>query len=286
MKRIRRNLSIVIVFSLFATSCATTEDEVVPEVPVPPGNNGNNDDGNFDGTVHQKEEDKQKVVTDFKIEEDRIDLGTQSIHNQIPIETEQGLKFDNLFNENYLLIEDVFLHQLKPLSFVPIADAHLQQDLSAILAWEDGSALVRENTIYIRSHEQGREETVDFNPATDHINFMYLSVRADANTFKVEQSSEGVRFYSPITGQSITLRNTTFNDIKSHHIEFRANQLEDGVVSYMGLDASIEWDRNEIKIYSGKSIANAGGEDRAPYHVHQHSAYTGIPRKDTPGFEN
>lgn len=87
------------------------------------------------------------------------------------------------------------------MSFAPIADAHLQQDLSAALAWADGSGLVRANTVYVRSHEAGLEEVVDFDPATDMISMFYLSVRGDGElNFSVEETAAGVRFFSPLTG--------------------------------------------------------------------------------------
>ncbi|MEM8507156.1 MAG: hypothetical protein AAF717_04965 [Bacteroidota bacterium] len=240
------------------------------------------------GTLYVKDESTQVVVEGFDLEIDRIELGSQSIHNQIPIDTQEGIKFDNLFNENYLLIKDVFMHQLATDNFYPIADAHLQQDLSACMAWENGNALVRPNTIYIRSHEENQVDFVDFNPNTDKINFIYLSVRGDDElNFSTEQTSEGVRFFSPITGQSITLRGTTYGDFKNEHFEWRANQLEDNIASRMGLAQKLNGFQviNE-NVYSGKSIANAGGVDRAPYHVYNHDNYTGTPRKEEPDFEN
>jgi len=217
-----------------------------------------------------------------------IDLGSQSIHNQIPIETSEGLKFDNLFNDNFLLIKDVFLHDLATINFFPIADAHLQQDLSAALAWEDGSALVRDNTVYVRSHEENLVETVSFDPATDKINLMYVSVRGDDElNFSVEQTNEGVRFFSPITGQSITLLDTTFDDLTSEHFEWRANQLEDNLAGRMGLSNKIDgFTIIDANVFSGKSIANAGGVDQAPYHAYNYEKYTGTPRSQTSSFEN
>ena len=140
-----------------------------------------------------------------------------------------ALTFQNMFNQNVeLVLEGIFLKDLQWFNFKPIADAHLQQDLSAALAYENCSGLSRPNTIYIRSHELNLVEEVDFDPATDKISFFYLLVRGDEGlNFAVEQTAAGARFYSPYTNQSMTLKDIQFSELNSSHFEFRANQLED-----------------------------------------------------------
>ncbi|MEQ8651394.1 MAG: hypothetical protein RIC87_02905, partial [Kiloniellales bacterium] len=76
------------------------------------------------------------VVEDFDPTTDVLDLGPDSIHNQIPVDTADGLKFLHMFDAGKsLLLEGVQLADLHPENFAPISDAHLQQDLSAALAW-------------------------------------------------------------------------------------------------------------------------------------------------------
>lgn len=220
-----------------------------------------------------------RTITDFDPTMDKVDVGPDSIHNQIPVDTPEGLAFFHMFDPNTsLLLEGVNLADLQAGNFAPIADAHLQQDLSAALAWENGAGFVRENTIYLRSHEQNLEETVDFNPATDKISLFYVSVRGDQeHNYAVEETMEGVRFFSPITGQSLTLRDTQLSDLNSEHFEWRANQLEDNLAGRMGLADKIEnFEIVPENVFSGKSVAMAGGVDRAPYHGQPD--YTGIPR--------
>ncbi|MEM8808219.1 MAG: expansin EXLX1 family cellulose-binding protein, partial [Cyanobacteria bacterium P01_G01_bin.38] len=215
-------------------------------------------------------------ITDFDPSKDRVDVGTDSIHTQIPIDTPDGLVFQDMFNPNRsLMLVGVNLKDLQAGNFAPIADAHLQQDLSAALAWENGTGLVRDNTVYIRSHEESLEEVVDFNPATDKISFFYLSVRGDNElNFSVEQTDQGVRFFSPITGQSMTLRDTELSDLDSSHFEWRANQLEDNVAGRMGLSDKIDgFTIVDENVFSGKSVPMAGLVDRAPYHTNPD--YTG-----------
>ena len=177
--------------------------------------------------------------------------------------------FQHMFDSSKsLTLVGINLEDLQAGNFAPIADAHLQQDLSAALAWENGTGLVRDNTVYIRSHEQGLEETVDFDPATDKISFFYLSVRGDGElNFAVEETADGVRFFSPITEQSMTLKGIEFSDLDSSHFEWRANQLEDNVAGRMGLSDKIaNFEIVGENVFSGKSVAMAGLVDRAPYH--------------------
>ncbi|MEM6743452.1 MAG: Calx-beta domain-containing protein [Pseudomonadota bacterium] len=218
------------------------------------------------------------VVTGFDPTRDVLDLGPPSIHNQIPVDTPDGFMMLHMFNPGFsTLVEGVWLADLHPENFAPIADGHLQQDMSAILAYEDGSGLVRPNTVYARSHEEGVVEVVDFDPATDKLSFFYLSVRGDGGlNFRAEQTAEGARFWNPLTGQSLTLRDVDFADLDSSHFEWRANQLEDGIAGRMGLEALIDgFSYPPGNVFSGKSVAMAGLVDRAPYH--SQPDYTGTP---------
>ncbi|MEL7163716.1 MAG: leucine-rich repeat domain-containing protein, partial [Bacteroidota bacterium] len=173
------------------------------------------------GTVYGRPTTGNLVVTDFDPTKDQVDLGPQSIHTQIVFEGPTGLTFQNMFSQNsILLLEGIFLKDLKWFNFQPVGDAHLQQDLSAALAYENCTGLMRPNTVYVRSHQANLQETVDFNPATDKISFFYLLVRGDEGVnFTVEQTTAGARFYSPYTGQSLTLAGVDFSELNSSHFE-------------------------------------------------------------------
>ena len=222
------------------------------------------------------------VITGFDPATDVLDLGPDSIHNQFGVDTAEGFAMLHMFNSSKTtLLQGVYLKDLTAGNFAPIADAHLQQDLSAALAYENGTGLVRENTVYVRSHEAGLEEVVPFDPATDTISMFYLSVRGDQErNFSVEETALGVRFFSPITGQSLTLRDTRLSDLDKSHFEWRANQLEDNIAGRMGLASKIDGFAYE-NVYSGKSVAMAGLVDRAPYH--SQPDYTGTPIGAAPG---
>ncbi|MDA4845134.1 glycosyl hydrolase family 18 protein [Hoeflea poritis] len=257
------------------------------------GGNGGDDAGNGDGTGDNGGSGpfvgggqtftvgENTVITDFDPTTDVLDLGPYSIHDQFAVDTPDGFMMLNMWDSNRnTLLEGVNLGDLSAENFAPINDAHLQQDMSAILAFENGSGLVRPNTVYIRSHEEGLEEIVDFNPATDKISFFYLSVRGDGQrNFAVEDTDEGARFYNPLTGQSLTLRDVSFSELDSSHFEWRASQLEDSIATRMGLDAVVDgFSYVSENVFTGKSVEMAGGVDRAPYHSEQgYEEYTGTP---------
>ncbi len=232
------------------------------------------------GTIYVRPTSGTQVVTNFDPTKDQIDVGSESIHTQIMIDGSTGLKFQNMFNQSIaLVLEGIFLKDLQWFNFTVIQDAHFQQDISATLAYENCTGLSQPNTVYIRSHEPDVVEEVAFDPATDKISFFYLCVRADEGVnFTVEQTPAGARFYSPYTGQSMTLLGIDFSQLNSSHFEWRANQLEDNVAGRMDLDVVIpgfQVDNNNV--FNGKSVEMAGGVDQAPYHAFSHSEYTGSP---------
>ncbi|MEM9044728.1 MAG: hypothetical protein AAGC81_08520 [Pseudomonadota bacterium] len=113
-----------------------------------------------------------QVLTGFDPTTDLLDLGPNSIHSQIPVDTPSGFMTVHLFSSSQSLpTEGVSPADLHPESFTPIADSHPQQILSAALSYADGSDLMRPNTVYVRSHQEGVQETVDLNPATDKVSF-------------------------------------------------------------------------------------------------------------------
>ncbi|MBG6202113.1 hypothetical protein IWQ48_003256 [Labrenzia sp. EL_13] len=247
------------------------------------GETGDNvgDSGPFVGGGQTFTVGQAAVISGFNPATDVLDLGSDSIHNQIPVDTPDGFMMLHMFDSSKsTLLEGVSLGDLHPENFAPIVDAHLQQDLSAVLAYEDGTGLVRSNTVYVRSHEEGLVETVSFNPETDKISFFYLSVRGDGGlNFSVEDTAEGARFFNPLTGQSLTLDGVSFGELDSSHFEWRANQLEDNIAGRMGLDDNVaNFTYVTENVFTGKSVEMAGGVDQAPYHsVQGYEDYTGTP---------
>ncbi|MEM1124549.1 MAG: Ig-like domain-containing protein, partial [Bacteroidota bacterium] len=244
------------------------------------GSSGPGDNIEPGGTTYVRSTSENQTITDFDPTKDKIDVGAQSVHTQIMIDSPDGLTFENMFNPNgKLILQGINLEDLAWFNFEPIADAHFQQDISAALAYENCTGLSRPNTVYVRSHEPNVVEEVDFDPATDKVSFFYLAVRGDAGVnYAVEQTSAGARFYSPYTNQSMTLKGVDFSELTPSHFEFRANQLEDNLAGRMGLDQVISnWQIDQNNVFNGKSVPMAGGVDRAPYHIYNHTEYTGDP---------
>lgn len=232
------------------------------------------------GTTYVRPSSGTLVVPNFDPTKDIIDVGTASIHNQIPIDGPTGLMFEHMFTGASLTLEGIFLKDLQWFNFAPIPDAHLQQDLSAALAYENCTGLYQPNTVYLRSHEPNLVEEVSFDPATDKISFFYLCVRGDGGlNYAVEQTAAGARFYSPYTGQSMTLLGINFSQLNSNHFEWRANQLEDNVAGRIGLDQVISgFQIINANVFNGQSVPMAGGVNQAPYHIYAHpDQYTGTP---------
>ncbi|MEO0733117.1 MAG: PKD domain-containing protein, partial [Bacteroidota bacterium] len=232
------------------------------------------------GTVYLRPAASILTVTDFDPARDQIDVGGESIHTQIMFEGPTGLVFENMFRDDTkLILEGIFLRDLKWFNFLPIQDAHFQQDISAAMAYENCTGLMRPNTVYPRHYQEGLAEVVDFDPATDKVSFFYLAVRGDGKlNYAAEQTAAGARFYSPYTGQSLTLAGVDFADLTPAHFEWRANQLEDNVAGRMGLDQVVSsYQVDQSQVYNGKSVPMAGGEDKAPYHIFNYDEYTGDP---------
>ena len=229
------------------------------------------------GTTYVRPQSSTLVVPNFDPTKDIIDVGTESIHNQIAIDGPTGLVFENMFTGASLTLEGIFLKDLQWFNFALIPDAHLQQDLSAALAYENCTGLSQSNTVYVRSHEPGLVEEVNFNPTTDKISFFYLCVRGDDGlNYAVEQTAAGARFYSPYTGQSLTLLGIDFSQLNSNHFEWRANQLEDNLAGRIGLDDVITgFQIINANVFNGQSVPMAGGVNQAPYHSFSYPAYTG-----------
>lgn len=253
-----------------------TTEEPTSEVPEPvTGESTPESEPNFDGGGQTFNLTRNSTAEGFDASKDKINLGPDSIHNNIPVQTEDGLAFRYQWDGTEYLLEDVELQDLSAENFEPISDNHLRQDVSAILAWENGTGPIRDNTVYVRGHQEGLQETVDFDPATDKVSFFYYNNRGENSV--VEETPEGVKFSSNVTGQSLTLRGVKFSDLSAENFEFRGGQVEDRIDRRMGLADQI--DNMEIvegNVFSGEGIARAGIEDpSAGYLAGSYPAYTG-----------
>ncbi|MGK7935906.1 MAG: Calx-beta domain-containing protein, partial [Xenococcaceae cyanobacterium] len=112
-------------------------------------------------------------ILNFNTATDKIDFGSYSVHSMIITEKPEGVTFDNPWNNNEQTLVGISLKDLSVDNFLPIANSHLREDVSGVLAWETGNAVIKPNTVYVRSHEVNKKEVVRFNAATDKISFLY-----------------------------------------------------------------------------------------------------------------
>ncbi|MEL6322489.1 MAG: expansin EXLX1 family cellulose-binding protein, partial [Cyanobacteria bacterium J06626_14] len=184
-------------------------------------------------------------------------------HNNLPIEVEGSVGFIRQWgNTPQFVLKGVSWSDLTAENFAPIQDDHLREDASAVLAWENGTAPTRPNTVYLRSHEIGLQEEADFDPKTDKISFMYYGNRGENS--EVEEIDRGVRFYSNVTGQSMLLKGVKFSDLDGSHFEARMSWLkEDDSPARMGLrEAMPDLAIPAGNVFSREGIPVAGLEDR------------------------
>ena len=249
--------------------------EPVTEVVEPPTEEAPISEPNFDGGGRTFELQKNSTARGFDVSKDRLDVGPDSIHNNIPIQTKDGLVLRFQWDGTDYLLEDVALKDMSAENFTAIQDNHLRQDISAILTWENGTGPRRSNTVYVRGHQEGLQEIVDFNPATDKVSFFYYNNRGE-NAI-VEETPEGVKFTSEVSGQSLTLRDVKFSDLSAENFEFRGGQVEDRIDQRMGLADRIDGMRIvDGNVFSGEGIPRAGLEDPSfGYLADAYPAYTG-----------
>ena len=190
-------------------------------------------------------------IMNFDPAVDKIDVGGVSVHNFIIVDTPAGVGFRDIWQNKTQIISGVALKVLSADNFTAVANDHLREDIGGALAWERGEAQRVPNTIYVRSHEEGLQETIDFNPATDKISFLYYGSREQIN---IKDTPEGIELSNTGTGQSIVLKGAKIADLTAKNFEFHHSQVkEDKLISRnMHLDIQISDDqivnRNGIAI--------------------------------------
>lgn len=108
-------------------------------------------------------------------------------------------------------------------SFGVVGNEHLRQDLGGVVSWELGVGPRESDTVYIRSHEYGVQETIDnFDPDTMFISFLYFGTR---ERLTVEDTPEGLLISSLPTGQSVLLTGVELADLDPGRVQFHHDQV-------------------------------------------------------------
>ena len=240
-------------------------EEPTSESPTPAGEPNPNFGGGQTYTL-----DIGSEVSGFDPSGDKIDLGLRSIHDHIPVQTENGFAMRFIWNPNNpdFLIEGVDIKDLQPENFASISDNHQRQDVSMVLAWEKGTAPVRSDAVYILGHQEGREQEISFDPQNQVLSMMYLNLRDNVT---VEENAKGVTFTVLPTGQKTTLLGATFSSLEGVTVEARPGQMEDNFLGRMGF--SNEVSNINVETYSREGIAVAGIDDPNSGYLYNGSAY-------------
>jgi chitinase len=187
------------------------------------------------GTIHSAElpSSGQRRIEGFDPARDKLDLGGNSVHAFIVVDTAEGVAFMDPWTGKQTLVAGVALGQLTVDSFVPVENDHLRQDLSGALAWEHG-IVAAPNTVHARSHEVGRIDRVAFDPATDVVDFRYYGTREQ---IYMVDGAEGVIIGNYSTGQALVLLGTTTAELSPENFLFHfAQAREDRIWQQLGFD--------------------------------------------------
>jgi hypothetical protein len=173
-------------------------------------------------------------ITGFDPARDKLDLGPVTVHNGIIVDTPSGVGIMNPWSGEMAIVVGVSLGQLTIDSFVPVINDHLRECLSGALAWEHG-VVVRDHTVYARSHEIGQIDRVAFNAATDTVDFRYFGTREQ---IYMTDNPEGVVISNSGTGQALILLGVTTAQLKAENFIFYFSEArEDRVALQLGFSS-------------------------------------------------
>eukprot|EP01031_Cornospumella_fuschlensis_P049123 gene49123-60127_t len=158
-------------------------------------------------------------------------MGGYTVHNFIIVDTPAGVGFMNPWSGETAVVVGVSLAQLTVDSFMPIENAHLREDITGALAWEQG-VVGAPNTVYARSHEVGQIDRVAFNPATDVVDFRYFATREQ---IYMVDGADGVIISNSGTGQALILLGVTKAELSvTNFLFYPAEVREDRVALQLG----------------------------------------------------
>ena len=171
-------------------------------------------------------------IVGFDPATDKLDLGENSVHAFVVVDTPEGMGFLNPWNDSIQIVQGINLADLDVGNFLAVSNNHLREDLSGALAWEKG-IVEQPNTVYARSHEYCQVDRVAFNPATDVVDFRYYGSRENLSMI---QSEEGVVIANGGTGQKLILLGTTLDQLSGENFIFHYAQVyEDVLDEHLGI---------------------------------------------------
>ncbi|MEM9579127.1 MAG: hypothetical protein AAF891_00460 [Pseudomonadota bacterium] len=189
-------------------------------------------------------------ITGFDVTKDKINTGHHSVHSFIIVDTAAGVGFRSPWGaKSTQYLRGVRLADLSVNNFTSIGNNHLREDVSGALAWEKG--IKREpNTVYLRTHEVGQVDKVNFNPATDKVSFLYASSR---ELFSLKDGAEGVEITNGATNQKLILKGVKKSQLSANNFRFHFSQVRED-----HLDQQIGFTVSNAQIVNRNAIPTAG----------------------------
>ena len=165
-------------------------------------------------------------ITGFDVTRDQIDVGGTSVHGMIITKTPNGeLAIDSPWSNAMQIVTGIQISDLTMANFATVGNEHFRQDLGGVMSWELGVGPRETDTVYVRSHEYGKQEVIDdFDPGSMKINFLYFGTR---ERLTVEDTDEGLKIASLPSGQSLTLTGVTKADLVPGLLEFHHDQVNE-----------------------------------------------------------
>ena len=165
-------------------------------------------------------------IVNFNPDADRLDFGDISVHNLILGKLETGeIAIVNpwAWNPEYQVVKDRSFTDLSIHNYGVVANEHLRQDIGGVVSWEQGVGPRESDTVYVRSHEYGVQETItDFDPETNKLSFLYFGTR---ERLSVEDTPDGLLISVQPTNQSLLLAGVSLSDLVPANIEFHHDQI-------------------------------------------------------------
>ncbi|WP_282610502.1 1,4-beta-glucanase [Pelagibius sp. Alg239-R121] len=163
-------------------------------------------------------------ILNFDPAKDQFDFGNNSVHGMILTKTPAGeVAIDFPWSQAIQIVQGVKFADLSIENFGVVGNEHLREDIGGVLSWELGIGPREADTVYIRSHEYGKQEVIDdFDPATMKISFLYFGTREQLS---VEDTADGLVIQTLPSGQSFTFAGVELADLSPGQVEFHFDQV-------------------------------------------------------------
>lgn len=163
-------------------------------------------------------------IVGFRPGVDQLDFVSVSVHGMILNKSQTGeLVIASPWSPAAQIVQGVTFEDISLDDLGIVGNERLRQDIGGVMSWEKGVGPREADTVYIRSHEYGRHETIsDFDPTYMKLSFLYFGTR---ERLSVEDTDAGLVISSMPTGQSFTFTGVSKADLVPGLLEFHFDQV-------------------------------------------------------------